>query len=164
MTQINQKTIDNAVATLVSADTERAKIDTVYAQSTRDADNAYAKAQQRAKHEYDSAGANVASTLGVQVDGARAAAEQLAGQEIGGFEYGCQQRGIIGSDFGGNPRTMQELAEEIGQLKNSWEHIDELNALEMALRAEPKPWLLWGWLGLTGVGTVAMVVFASLAN
>ena len=59
---------------------------------------------------------------------------------------------------------MQELAEEIGQLKNSWEHIDELNALEMALRAEPKPWLLWGWLGLTGVGTVAMVVFASLAN
>ena len=63
---------------------------------------------------------------------------------------------------GGNPARCRSW-QEIGQLKNSWEHIDELNALEMALRAEPKPWLLWGgWADRKG--TVAMVVFASLAN
>jgi len=164
MTQINQKTIDSAVATLVCADSERAKIDAAYAKSMRDIDAAYAQAQQRARHEYDSTGANVASTLGVQVEEARAAAEQLAGQEIGGFEYECQQRGIGGAEFSGTPRSMQELAVEIAQLKKSWEHIDELNILETALKAEPKPWLLWGWLGLTGVGTVAMVVFGSLVT
>lgn len=161
MPQMNPKTVESALVTLIGADSEREAIELSRTEDLKSIDSKHRNAQKLARQNYEAAGESVANNLEKREREARAAADQLAGQGVPGFEEECERRGISAGGFSdGSPRPMSELAKEINHLDRSWKHFDELNEVEGAMIAESKPLTTWAWLGVLGAGFVTLFVMS----
>lgn len=161
MPQMNPKTVDSALATLISADPEHDAIKSSRAEDLALTKSKFNNAQKLARRTYDSSGETTANTLAIQEKEARAAAERLAGQGIPGFEEECARRGVNAGEFsGGTPRQMSDFGQDIDYLDRTWKQFDELNAVEAAMNAESKPWMSFVWLGVLVAGFLALFVMS----